>query len=116
MPKLSQTTKVEVDVAPEILEQAEQGLRLYAELKRELERVKGDLGALVEQAGVNLNLGKDVGSIQAVKGGTSSRLNKKKLLTLGVKLSTIDEATVTTPKKPYTVVRVPGDPEEPTDE
>jgi hypothetical protein len=115
MPKLTQSTTVEVEVEPRIIEEAETKLRLYKELKAELERVKDELGALVTEAGVNLNLGKEIGSVGQVPAGETTKLNKKKLVALGVKMSLIEQATLTTPRKPYIVVRVPGDPE-PTDE
>jgi DUF4097 and DUF4098 domain-containing protein YvlB len=41
--------------------------------------------------------------------GTSSKLDKKKFVALGGSLKMLENATVTTPKKAYELVTVPGE-------
>ena len=41
--------------------------------------------------------------------GVSSKLDKKKLLALGVSMAMMEQATVTTPKRPYLLISVPGE-------
>lgn len=120
MSKLQQTTKAtvttteEVKLAPKLEKQLRQRLQNYAALKAEvasliaaLDDEKAAIGKLREKTG-HTSVQLDGFTVTQVTGVTS-KLDKKKLIQLGCAAAWIEEATVTTPKKPYELVTVPGE-------
>lgn len=120
MAKLQQTTKAtvttteEIKLAPKLEKQLRQRLQNYAELKASLKSIqsalddeKGEIGKLREKTG-HQSVQLDGFTVTQVT-GTTSKLDKKKLVALGCAAAWIEEATVVTPKKPYELVTVPGE-------
>lgn len=120
MPKVQTTVEVktteEIKLAPKLEKQLRTRLENYAGLKAELDSLKAALddekvaiGKLREKAGYQ-SLKLDGYTVTQVT-GTTSKLDKKKLIALGCAAAWIEEATVVTPKKPYELVTVPGEKE-----
>jgi len=82
----------------------------YKTAKATRDKVLANIGALREEAGEKSFLFEGV-RLTKVE-GTSSKLDKKKLVELGCALAWIEEATVVTPKKAFEKVTLPGEKEE----
>lgn len=104
----TQTTKIEI--APELQARLSALLCTYAHLKIQLEAVqtqvdieKAALKQILEEIGTD-SVASDGYHLNIIK-GTTSTLNKLKLLAEGVTLAMLEAATVTRPKKPYLSIR-----------
>lgn len=106
MPKLEQTVTVEVEVAPEVLVEAEALLRAYDELDQQMAACREQLAALAAQAGVRSLKVENVGTVIQMPESESWRLDRKKLLTNGVLLSTIEKSQTKVTRKAHTQVRL----------
>lgn len=122
MPKLTQTitakatttTVQAVSLRPRLRAELLNELRSYAVLK-----VEGDALQIAMDAHkarvreIRETTGEKGFEIEGFKitdvTGTSSRLDRKKLLKLGVTLAQIEEATVTKPKKSYEKITLPNE-------
>jgi hypothetical protein len=118
MPKLSTaittTTTEEVKLAPALKVKLRKRLQTYAALHAEkkaiiekMDKEKALIGELRDEAEV-LSLDFEGFKVTYVQ-GTSSKLDKKKFVALGGPLKMLENATVTTPKKAYELVTVPGE-------
>lgn len=114
MPKLSTDTETTVELAPETQAALHSALSMYTGLKEQIELLEGlmdeeraKMQALLEEAGTDkaLHDGYHVSIIR----GTSSSLDKKKLIAQGVTEAMIERAATIKPKRPYVAVRKAGD-------
>ena len=111
------TPKTEVKLQPSVRRRLLTELKTYAALKAQMDALKsaidkrkGIIGGIREEAGVD-SLSLEGFKITQVT-GTTSKLNKQKLVELGCALAWIDEATEIRPKKSYEKISVPGEKEE----
>lgn len=117
--KLSQTVEsavaTEITVSPELLQKIESSLAMYDMYRQALDAEKTLINALLDEAGIKkVEAGDHVVYITA--GGTSSSLDKKKLIAQGVTDAMIDAATTRKPKKPYMTIRKKSEKTESGDE
>ena len=119
MPALTVTvaTTTELQLSPKVQKRLKMELEEYARLDGEYKAAKlaretkladiEDLRETVDQKSFKF----DGATITRVE-GTSSRLDKKKLIGLGCAAAWLEEATVTSPKKAYTKVTLANETEE----
>lgn len=120
MPRLKQEprTTTTVDVAPVLSPTLALKLRpKLAEWHRVHQQIKAlsaakdalaqEIGAIRDEAG-EMSIECDGFRVTLV-GGTSSKLNKKKLIALGCAPAWLEEATEIKPKKAYEKITAPGD-------
>jgi len=120
---LQQTTKATVSTTkdivlkPQVLRKLRLELKTYTSLKEQfdilkaqLDKRKGVIGRLREETGEQ-SLSLDGYKITRVC-GTSSKIDKAKLVELGCAMAWITESTVVTPKKPYEKITLPGEKDE----
>lgn len=116
MPTLSATVNVtdELELAPQLRTRMQNKLQLLAQklelleaAKEEVDAVKADLSDLREIAGFKKLEFPGYGTVTLVE-GTTSTLDKKKLLAQGVTLAMLENATVVKPKKAYTLCTPAG--------
>ncbi len=125
-PNVSQTTQeravAELGLAPAVKEHLDALLATYGELsfdidllshQRDIERLA--IGNILEEAGVDKAKAADF-SLCWVRGATTSKLDKTKLLAQGVTMAQIEAATTTKPKKVYFMIRGKNEVTRPTDE
>jgi hypothetical protein len=112
-PTITTTQTTEVQLEPKLVTKLTNELAIYAELEAELELSKQALDAqkskvtqLAEQTGEK-SFGVNGHKVTLVEGTTSS-LDKKKLIALGVTTAMLEEATVTKPKKAYWLITTAG--------
>lgn len=108
------TTTREVHLDARLEKKLKTRLQNYATLKSEIESLqaalddeKAAIAALREKTGEQ-SIQLDGFTVTEVR-GVSHKLDKKKLIALGCAAAWIEEATVTKPKKPYTLVTLPGE-------
>ena len=111
-------TTTELQLSPKVQKRLKMELEEYARLDTEYKAAKlareaqlaaiEDLRETIDQKSFKF----DGATITRVE-GTSSRLDKKKLISLGCAAAWLEEATMVTPKKAYTKVTLPGEPEKP---
>lgn len=114
--KVRQSTKTEVTATQElVLEPAlkkklEQRLEIYRKLDAEYDLAKAkrdkekvNIEGYFEQAGANSIEVAGHAKLTEVR-GVSSTLDKKKFVELGGSLKMLEDATVTTPKRPYVLI------------
>jgi hypothetical protein len=111
------TTTVEstVDIIPELRAALDIELGLYANLSAQIKHLESQKSAVVENIeAIRADIGADKLDLDTgfkvtrVTGSTTSKLDPKLLMSRGVKQSVIEECTVITPRKDYTLVTVPG--------
>lgn len=109
------TAKSEIKLAPALRTKLQNRLRVFADVKAKfdaakaaLDREKRVLGGLREQTGEQSLTLDGYGTITEVR-GTSKKLDKKLFVAIGGSLAQLEEATVTTPKRPYDLITLPGD-------
>ena len=122
MPKLTQsikatattTTVQTVALKPRLKTQLLNELQSYAVLKAEADAIKLAMDchkATIRE--IRESTGEKALDIEGFKitdvTGTSSKLDKKKLLAEGVTLAQIERCTVTKPKKAYEKITLPGE-------
>lgn len=110
------TTTAEITLDPRLAKKLRARLDNYQTLKKELDSLqaalddeKAEIAKLREKSGyqrVQLD-GFTVTEVCGVK----NTLDKKKLVALGCAVAWLQEATITTPKRPYTLVTLPGEKE-----
>jgi hypothetical protein len=112
------TTTTEVALAPRVRARVRTELTQYTELQQQiaaLEAKKDEIKASVQQ--IFKDADEEDALVDGVEvdgykvklvAGSSSRLDKKKLVTLGCKPEWITKATKTTPNKPYVRIDAPG--------
>lgn len=93
---------------PELQQQLEASLAMYAMHKAAMEAERATIDAIMAEAGVKKAATDDF-LVTYSDGGTSNRLDKKKLIAQGVTQLQIDAATTKSPKKPYTTIRKKGE-------
>ncbi len=100
----------ELVLEPALKTKLQQRLKLYRKLKAELETAKTKFdkeAALIEgyfeQAGAQSITVEGYATITEVR-GVSSKLDKMKFVQQGGTLEQLENATVTTPKKPYVLI------------
>lgn len=112
MAKLQTTTTAttEVVLEPALRTKLVQRLKLYKGLKTDFELAKAKLekeaaniGGYFEQAGAQSINVEGYATITEVR-GTSSKLDKKLFVRQGGTLAQLENATLTTPKKPYVLI------------
>ncbi len=115
MPLLTTTVEPTVELTPRQQQELRAAFQVYRRLKTDLdetaedvEKAKARLAALREQIG-GKSVGIDGFRVTYVGGGTTKRLNKRKLRLLGVTQAQIDMATTESPKKSHELVTCPGD-------
>jgi hypothetical protein len=113
---LKQTAEVApvVELAPELRQRLHASLSQYTGLCEQIELLQQLADAEKEQIQAILEEG-DVSKIEhegynlAIVRGTSSSLDKKRLVALGVSEALIQQATTIKPKKPYVMIRKAGE-------
>lgn len=104
------TATTEVTVEPALKKKLEERLEIYRKLdaayeeakaKRDKEKTK--IEGYFEQVGANSISVERHATITEVR-GTSSKLDKKLFVQNGGSLKTLEDSTVTTPKKPYVLI------------
>lgn len=120
---ISLTTEPTVDIVltPRQQQELRVAFQRYVQLKAKAEEAaaavdgqKATLGRLRARIGED-SVGLDGFKVTLVQ-GTQSRLNKRKLRLVGVTQAQIDQATVTSPRKPYELVTCPGEQKRPTED
>lgn len=108
------TTKEEVTIKPALKTKLLKKLKVYAELRQQLKAIeaamdkeKAEIGKVREEIGVT-SLALDGFKVTQVT-NLRSTLDKKKLIEMGVTTDMLEEATVTTPGRPYEKITCPGD-------
>jgi hypothetical protein len=111
---VSTTTKEEVAIKPALKTKLLKKLKVYAELRQQLKAIeaamdkeKAEIGKVREEIGVT-SLALDGFKVTQVT-NLRSTLDKKKLIEMGVTTDMLEEATVTTPGRPYEKITCPGD-------
>lgn len=115
-PQLITASTVEVELDPALQLKLLQELKVYEALKAEAEENAEMLGAMKariesirEECGAKkIHLPGGYG-VTRVDGGTSTTLAKKKVYALGISKAQLDACYTTKPKKPHTLVILPGD-------
>lgn len=107
---LKQTLEPEaaVEISPELAHRVEASLAMYNMLSLQAEAEKTMIIAMLEEAGITKHAALDRLMYKTV-GSTSTSLDKKKLVALGVSEATIEAATTRKPKKPYWTFRKAGE-------
>ena len=107
------TTTQEVVIAPKLKTKLQKELRAYAQLQTEMDTLKAKIDArksLIEA--IRDEVGEE--SIQCdgftvtLVAGMQKTLDRDKLVELGCAVAWLEEATVTKPKKAYTLITAPG--------
>lgn len=115
---LQHTTEPTVDTDVELTPRQQQELRVafqrYQRLKGELENTQSKLDtAKADLAVIRTRIGEVTISVDGFRSTlvwpVRSKLDKKKLLRLGVTQAQIEQATTTKPGRPYELVTCPGD-------
>lgn len=114
MPKLSQRTEVsatqELKIEPALRTKLVQRLAKLKELQRLADEAQAkadkehkNIEGYFEQVGANSIALKDIATITEVR-GVSSKLDKQLFVKNGGSLKTLEDSTITTPKKPYVLI------------
>jgi hypothetical protein len=111
------TTTTEVKLRPSILTKLRKELLAYQQMVNEkkaleakMDKAKSVIGAIRDDTG-EASLKVDGFTVTLVA-GTSSKLDKKKLISLGCAAAWIEEATVTKPSRAYEKITCPGERDE----
>lgn len=117
MPKIAITVEAtaEVELAPKLKKALQLNLRTYADLKEQLDELKGMLSTVAEEIEA-LRVEADAKSIRVeggfivtrVDGGTTTKYSDVKLLAAGLTPKQLEACKTTKPKKPHTKITVPG--------
>jgi hypothetical protein len=114
MPSTSLETHTAASLTPELEARLHSALTQYAGIREQiamLEEVadeeKAKMQAILDEAGADKTT--QDGYHVAIVRGTSSSLDKKRLIALGVSEAMIQQATVIKPKRPYLSVRKAGE-------
>ena len=111
------TTTVEqtVEILPELRAALDIELGLYASIAAQIKILEGKKSNVVENIeAIRADIGADKLDLDSgfkvtrVSGSTTSKLDPKLLIAHGVKQIVIEQCTVITPRKDYTLVTVPG--------
>jgi len=104
------TATTEIAIEPALKKKLEQRLEIYRRLDAEyeaalakLEKEAKNIEGYFEQVGAQSIKVDRHATITEVR-GTSSKLDKKKFVELGGSLKMLENATVTSPKKPYVLI------------
>lgn len=109
------TPEPDIELTPRQQQELRVAFQKYQQLKDAVEKATTSLSAQKESLGrLRARLGEDsIGldgyRVTLVSGGTTKRLDKRKLMRLGVSQGQIEQATVEKPKKAYELVTCPGD-------
>lgn len=113
MPKTSLETDVAQSLEPALEARLHSALTQYTGIREQIamleelaDEEKARMWAILDEAGAS-KTEQDGFSVSVVR-GTSSKLDPKRLVALGVSEAMIASATVTTPKRPYLMVRKTG--------
>jgi hypothetical protein len=113
--KISVAQTAEPTLTPALKVKLRRELRLYLELKKLVEETQEEMNTLkAEVDAVRREAGLEVlnfeGFVQyATTGGTSKRLDRKKLIAQGVTPAMLEMATTEKPKKDSVTLRCPGE-------
>lgn len=110
---ITQTTDIEPtpELSPELLVRLHSALEMHATLKQMVEAERETIQSILDESGVAKVKAGDW-AVSMTTGGTSSSLDKKKLIAQGVTPAMIDAATTHRPKKPYLTIRKAGERED----
>lgn len=114
MVEVSATT--EVELRPALKRKLLMELGVYASIKAQqaelaeaLAEVAGNIEAMREEADAKSIRLEGAGLITRVDGGTSKKLNKKKLCAKGITPAMLEDCYDTSPKRAYTLITLPGE-------
>ncbi len=106
--RLEPSVSTEASLTPELQQRLESHLAMYAAAKDMMENERATIEAILNEGEVRKVQTPEF-LVYLTKGGTQTRLDKKKLVALGVSEAMIAMASTTKPKKASMTIRKAGE-------